>query len=107
MLMGIKTHSGILGVEHGLLHLLGSSDTSSVDDTLAERTGGGLDTGSVVLGVGELRVARSHGVVLTEVLDLLHGEIIAGDVEPLSRKMKRNQVRGWNTHHPRSSVVDA
>lgn len=35
-----------------------------------------------MLGVGEFRVARGHGVMLTEVLDLLHGQVEASEVEP-------------------------
>lgn len=35
-----------------------------------------------MLRVGELGVTRSHGVVLAEVLHLLHGEVIAGHVKP-------------------------
>mmetsp|Transcript_28771 Transcript_28771/g.56197 ORF Transcript_28771/g.56197 Transcript_28771/m.56197 type:complete len:291 (+) Transcript_28771:1437-2309(+) len=72
----------VLGVEHGLLHLLGGGNASSVDDTLAEGAGGGLNAGGVVLARGELGVTGGHRVVLAEVLDLLHGDLVARDVEP-------------------------
>eukprot|EP00291_Cryptomonas_curvata_P025234 CAMPEP_0172159754 /NCGR_PEP_ID=MMETSP1050-20130122/5158_1 /TAXON_ID=233186 /ORGANISM="Cryptomonas curvata, Strain CCAP979/52" /LENGTH=180 /DNA_ID=CAMNT_0012829401 /DNA_START=32 /DNA_END=574 /DNA_ORIENTATION=- len=53
-----------------------------VDDALAEGAGGRLNARSVVLGVGELRMTRGLGVVLAEVLHLLKGEVVAGNVQP-------------------------
>lgn len=35
-----------------------------------------------MLGAGELRVARGHGVVLAEVLHLLEGDVVAREVQP-------------------------
>mmetsp|Transcript_10183 Transcript_10183/g.28581 ORF Transcript_10183/g.28581 Transcript_10183/m.28581 type:complete len:741 (+) Transcript_10183:131-2353(+) len=72
----------VVGVVDSLSHLLGGGDTDGVGDALSEGTGGGLNAGGVVLGVGELGVAGSHGVVLTEVLELIDGEVEAGKVEP-------------------------
>merc|ERR1711937_174743 len=72
----------LLSVELSSSHLLCGSHTDCVGNTLSERTGGGLDTRSSVLGVRELRVTRSHGVVLTEVLKLFNWKIVSSKVEP-------------------------
>ena len=72
----------VVGVVDGLGHLLGDGKTDGVGDALSEGTGGALNAGGGVLGVGELGVAGGHGVVLTEVLELIDGEVEAGKVEP-------------------------
>mmetsp|Transcript_6241 Transcript_6241/g.17866 ORF Transcript_6241/g.17866 Transcript_6241/m.17866 type:complete len:427 (-) Transcript_6241:200-1480(-) len=72
----------VVGVVDGGSHLLGGSHTDSVRHTLSKRTGGGLNSGGVVLGTGEFRVSRGHGVVLTESLDLIHGNVVPGKVQP-------------------------
>ena len=72
----------VVGVVDGLGHLLGGGETDGVGNTLSEGTGGALDAGGVVLGVGELGVTGGHGVVLTEVLELIDGEVEASKVEP-------------------------
>mmetsp|Transcript_10547 Transcript_10547/g.20282 ORF Transcript_10547/g.20282 Transcript_10547/m.20282 type:complete len:535 (-) Transcript_10547:50-1654(-) len=72
----------IFRVVNGSGHLLGSSETDGVRDTLSKRARGGFDSGRVVLGGREFGVTGGHGVVLTEVLDLIHGKIISGKVEP-------------------------
>ena len=72
----------VVGVVDALGHLLGGGETDGVGDTLSEGTGGALDAGGVVLGVRELGVTGGHGVVLTEVLELIDGEVEASKVEP-------------------------
>mmetsp|Transcript_830 Transcript_830/g.1761 ORF Transcript_830/g.1761 Transcript_830/m.1761 type:complete len:573 (+) Transcript_830:660-2378(+) len=72
----------VISVVDGGSHLLGGGHTDSVGDTLSKRTGGALNSGSVVLGTGEFRVTRGHGVVLTEVLDFFHRKIKSGKVQP-------------------------
>merc|ERR1719199_2492413 len=49
-----------------------------LSDSLAERAGGRLHTG----GPAELGVAGGLRVLDTEVLDLLHGQIVARHVQP-------------------------
>mmetsp|Transcript_23944 Transcript_23944/g.33622 ORF Transcript_23944/g.33622 Transcript_23944/m.33622 type:complete len:524 (-) Transcript_23944:156-1727(-) len=71
-----------IGVVNGLSHLFGGGETNGVGNTLSKRTGGALNSGGVVFGVGEFGVTRGHGVVLTEVLEFLHGKIVSGKVEP-------------------------
>jgi hypothetical protein len=56
--------------------------SDSVGNTLSKRTGGGFNSGGVVLGTGEFRVTRGHGMVLTEVLHLFHGQVESSKVEP-------------------------
>mmetsp|Transcript_27185 Transcript_27185/g.41982 ORF Transcript_27185/g.41982 Transcript_27185/m.41982 type:complete len:404 (-) Transcript_27185:114-1325(-) len=72
----------VCGVVDGLRHLLGKGEADGVGNSLSEGSGGGLDSGGGVFAIGELRVAGSHGVVLTEVLHLLEGKIVTGDVQP-------------------------
>mmetsp|Transcript_5883 Transcript_5883/g.7631 ORF Transcript_5883/g.7631 Transcript_5883/m.7631 type:complete len:621 (-) Transcript_5883:46-1908(-) len=72
----------LLSVVLSSSHLLGNGESNSVGNTLSKRTGGALNSGGVVLGVGEFGVTRGHGVVLTEVLDLFHGKVEASKVEP-------------------------
>ncbi|MNE27528.1 hypothetical protein D3C80_1209410 [compost metagenome] len=64
-------------VELGTHDLFGKGKTNSVGQTLAERTGGGLDA----WGVTELRVARGAAVQLTEGLEVVDGDVIAGQVQ--------------------------
>ncbi|MNZ78871.1 hypothetical protein D3C78_974610 [compost metagenome] len=55
----------------------GKGKTNGVGQTLAERTGGGLDA----WGVTELRVARGAAVQLTEGLEVVDGDVIASQVQ--------------------------
>jgi len=64
-------------VEGGGEPLFGDGHADAVGEALAERAGGGLDTGRVAV----LGVAWGHAAVLAEVLELLEGEIVAGQVE--------------------------
>ena len=73
VLISVVTSSG---------HLFGNSETNGVRDSGSERTSGTLNSGCVVLGVGEFGVTRGHGVVLAESLNLIHGEVESGEVEP-------------------------
>ncbi len=57
--------------------LLGHGETDSVGQALAQWPGGGLDTG----GVAELRVARGLAVQLAEVLQVVDGQVVAGQVQ--------------------------
>mmetsp|Transcript_20994 Transcript_20994/g.34638 ORF Transcript_20994/g.34638 Transcript_20994/m.34638 type:complete len:622 (+) Transcript_20994:383-2248(+) len=72
----------LLSVVSGSSHLLRNSETNSVGNSCSKRTSGALNSGGGVLTVGEFRVTRSLGVVLTEVLQFLDGEIESGEVEP-------------------------
>mmetsp|Transcript_30080 Transcript_30080/g.64466 ORF Transcript_30080/g.64466 Transcript_30080/m.64466 type:complete len:528 (-) Transcript_30080:46-1629(-) len=72
----------VIGVVGGSSHLFGGGHTDGIGDTLSKRTGGALNSGGVVLGAGEFRVTRGHGVVLTEVLDFFHWEVEPSDVQP-------------------------
>mmetsp|Transcript_48947 Transcript_48947/g.59214 ORF Transcript_48947/g.59214 Transcript_48947/m.59214 type:complete len:425 (+) Transcript_48947:836-2110(+) len=73
-------------------HFLRSGETNRVSDTLSQRTGGTFNSWSVVLTVRELRVTRSHGMVLTEVHQLFHRQIVTGKVQP--RVKKHRSVTG-------------
>ena len=57
--------------------LFGDGHADAVGETLAERAGSGLDTGCMAV----LGMAWGHAAVLAEVLELLEGEIVAGQVE--------------------------
>mmetsp|Transcript_23877 Transcript_23877/g.37589 ORF Transcript_23877/g.37589 Transcript_23877/m.37589 type:complete len:622 (-) Transcript_23877:51-1916(-) len=72
----------VVGVVTGGGHFFTHGETDSVGDTSSQRTSCALNSGGGVLGVGEFGVARSLGVVLTEVLQLLDGEVESGKVEP-------------------------
>mmetsp|Transcript_18439 Transcript_18439/g.41040 ORF Transcript_18439/g.41040 Transcript_18439/m.41040 type:complete len:735 (-) Transcript_18439:56-2260(-) len=74
--------SVVLSVVLGRGHLLTDGESDGVRNSSSEGSGGALDTRRGVLTVGELRVARSLGVVLAEVLQLLDREVEAGKVEP-------------------------
>jgi len=54
---------------------LGNGKTDSVGETLTKRTSGDLDT----LSVADLGVTGGLGVELTELLELLHGEILVSE----------------------------
>lgn len=56
---------------------LGDSETDGVGDTLSERTGGDLDTVSDT----DLGVTRGDGVDLSEVLQVVHGQLVSTEVE--------------------------
>ena len=56
---------------------LGNGETDSVSDTLTEGTGGDLDTVSDT----DLGVTGGDGVDLSEVLEVIHGELVATEVE--------------------------
>ena len=72
----------VLSVVLGRGHLLTDGESDGVRNSGSKGSGGALDTRRGVLAVGELRVARSLGVVLAEVLQLLDREVEAGKVEP-------------------------
>mmetsp|Transcript_10914 Transcript_10914/g.16470 ORF Transcript_10914/g.16470 Transcript_10914/m.16470 type:complete len:430 (-) Transcript_10914:162-1451(-) len=72
----------LLSVVFGGSHLLRNGESNSVGNSGSKRTGGALNSGGGVLTVGEFRVTRGLGVVLTEVLQFLNGEIESGKVEP-------------------------
>mmetsp|Transcript_7983 Transcript_7983/g.17171 ORF Transcript_7983/g.17171 Transcript_7983/m.17171 type:complete len:342 (-) Transcript_7983:24-1049(-) len=72
----------VVSVVGGGSHLFGSGHTDSVGNTLSKRTGGALNSRSVVLRTREFRVTRGHGVMLTEVLDFFHRKIKSGEVQP-------------------------
>ncbi|CAI1174446.1 Uncharacterised protein [Serratia rubidaea] len=64
-------------VELGGQGAFGDGEADGVGDALTERTGGGLDAG----GVAVLRVARGFGVQLTEVFQLAHRQVVAGEMQ--------------------------
>mmetsp|Transcript_25519 Transcript_25519/g.54906 ORF Transcript_25519/g.54906 Transcript_25519/m.54906 type:complete len:407 (-) Transcript_25519:456-1676(-) len=72
----------VVSVVTGGGHLLGNGKTNSVGHTGTKGSSCALNSGGVVLGVGEFGVAGCLGMVLTEVLQLLDGEIKSGKVEP-------------------------
>mmetsp|Transcript_4707 Transcript_4707/g.9941 ORF Transcript_4707/g.9941 Transcript_4707/m.9941 type:complete len:286 (-) Transcript_4707:92-949(-) len=63
-------------------HLLGNGESDGVGDSGSERSSGAFNSGGGVLRVGELRMSGSLGVVLTEVLELVDGEIESSEVQP-------------------------
>mmetsp|Transcript_13306 Transcript_13306/g.24968 ORF Transcript_13306/g.24968 Transcript_13306/m.24968 type:complete len:266 (-) Transcript_13306:155-952(-) len=65
-----------------LSHLLRSSESNSIGNSLSKRSSGTFNSRGVVFRVGEFGVAGGHGVVLTEFLELIHGKIVSGKVEP-------------------------
>jgi hypothetical protein len=76
--VGVVVDKLIAGlVEGGSGLTLSHGETNGVGETLAERTSGDLNAGGVV----GLRVTRSLAVDLTEVLEVVHGEVIAEQVE--------------------------
>mmetsp|Transcript_29830 Transcript_29830/g.55013 ORF Transcript_29830/g.55013 Transcript_29830/m.55013 type:complete len:200 (-) Transcript_29830:111-710(-) len=74
--------SVVVGVVSGGGHLLTHGKSDGVGDTGTKGSSGALNSGGVVLRVGEFGVARSLGVVLTEVLEFFDGKIKSGEVEP-------------------------
>lgn len=56
---------------------LSNGETDSVRETLAKRTGRDLNT----IRVSSLRVTRGQGVNLTELLEVVQGELVAEEVE--------------------------
>lgn len=64
-------------VESGRHMRLCDAETDTVGETLSERTGGNFDA----VGVAGLGVTRSQRVELTEVLQVVHGELEAKKVE--------------------------
>ncbi|RMP59518.1 hypothetical protein ALQ20_01151 [Pseudomonas syringae pv. atrofaciens] len=56
---------------------LGSSETDGVGKALTQRTGGGLDARRVTV----FRVAGSTAVQLTEVFQVVDGQVVAGQVQ--------------------------
>ena len=63
-------------VELGGQHLFGQREANGIGDALAERAGGGLDAGRVA----EFRVARRLGMQLAEILEIVDGDVVAGQV---------------------------
>ena len=57
--------------------LLRQGEADGVGQPLTQRAGGGLDAG----GVAELRVARGLAVQLAEVLQVVDGQVVAGQVQ--------------------------
>ena len=66
-----------LAVEARGQHRLGQREAHRVGEALAERPGGDLDA----RGVAPLRVARRLGAELAEAHELLHGHVVAREVE--------------------------
>mmetsp|Transcript_37989 Transcript_37989/g.94396 ORF Transcript_37989/g.94396 Transcript_37989/m.94396 type:complete len:304 (+) Transcript_37989:1104-2015(+) len=75
----LVVNNGVVSrVERGRRQLGRCGHADTVANALAEGTSGGLDA----WGPAELRVAGGLGVLGTEVLDLIHGEIEASHVQP-------------------------
>jgi hypothetical protein len=72
----------ILGVELVSGKFSSSGHADGISNTGSKRTSGGLNAWGVMLRGRELRVARGHGVVATEVLDLLQWKGIAREMQP-------------------------
>ena len=77
-------HIGVVvdDVMAGAIELVGQQlfrerHADGVADALAKRTGGGLDA----WGVAIFRMSRGLGVQLAELLDILHAELVAGQVQ--------------------------
>jgi hypothetical protein len=71
---GVET---VAGVDAGGEHALGKGHADGVGDALPEGAGGGLDAD----GVAVFGVARRQAVELAEVLEVVDGEGVAGEVE--------------------------
>lgn len=56
---------------------MGNGETNSVGEPLAERASGDLDT----VCMASLRVTRSQGAKLTELLEVIERELVAEEVE--------------------------
>jgi len=75
---GAVIDDGVAGlVELVGQQLLGHGHAHGVGDALTERAGGGFDAG----GVAQLGVARRLAVQLAEVLQIVDGQIVAGEVQ--------------------------
>ena len=64
-------------VEHASGVCLGNSKTNSIGEALSERSSRHFDAGRIV----RLRVAGSYAVDLAEVLEVVHAEFVAEEVE--------------------------
>jgi hypothetical protein len=73
----VVTRTVFLAVELGRQQLLGQRHAHCVADALAERAGGGFHAGRDA----ELRVAGGLAVQLPELLQLVHGQVVAGKVQ--------------------------
>ena len=75
---------------------LSNGQTNGIGETLAEGAGGNLDT----ISVTGLRMPRSQGVNLTELLEIIHGELVAHEVEEdvLKRATVSGSISASNTY---------
>ncbi len=78
-----------LAAEAGSRHASGEGHTDRVGEALAEGAGGGLHAG----GESVLRVAGGLGAELAEALQLVHGQVIAGEVEQSIQQHRRVSIR--------------
>ena len=76
--VGVVVHHGVaFTVELGRQQFFCQCKAHGVGDALAQRAGGGFDAGRVA----DFRVARRAGAELAEVLELLHGQVVAREVQ--------------------------
>ena len=73
--VGVVVHD--LGAERGGQEALGQGHAHAVGHALAQRPGGGLDAG----GVAELGVAGRAAAPLTEGLEVVQAQVVAGEVQ--------------------------
>ena len=76
--VGVVVDDGEAGLVEALGQpALGERHTDAVAEALAERAGGGFDAG----GMAVFGVARRPGAPLAEVLQVVQGHVVAGEVE--------------------------
>src|SRR5690606_11047542 len=73
----VVDHIEFVAVELGGQHFLGQRHTHAVGNTLTQRTGGGFNA----RGVTVFRVTRSFGVQLTEVFQIVDGQVVTAQVQ--------------------------
>ena len=75
---------------------MSNGETDSVRETLAKRTSRDLNT----IRVSSLRVTRGQGVNLTELLEVVQGELVAEEVEEdvLKRATVSGSISASNTY---------
>ena len=73
--------------------LLGDRHAHGIGDALAQRTGGGLNA----RGIAVLRMTRGLGMQLAEVLELLHRQVVAGEMQERIDEHRAVAVRQHET----------
>ncbi len=73
--------------------LLGHGEADGIGQALTQRTGGGLDA----RGIAELRVTRGLAVQLAEILQVIDGQVVAGQVQ---QRIDQHRTMAVGQHEP-------